>query len=66
MTIWNILRLFGIIYGRLVWFEVIWYIFPIMVCLDQEKYGNPGIDFKDIFAENCDHIIDPRKLGYLH
>jgi hypothetical protein len=26
MAIWNILHPFGIIYGRLVWFMVIWYI----------------------------------------
>jgi hypothetical protein len=42
VNIWNILRPFGIIYGQLVQFAVIWYIFPIMVCLDQEKSGNPG------------------------
>jgi uncharacterized membrane protein len=42
MTIWNILRTFGIICGRLVFFVAIWYIFPILVCLDQEKSGNPG------------------------
>jgi hypothetical protein len=42
ITIWNILRPFGIIYGRLVQLAVIWYIFPIFVCLDQEKSGNPG------------------------
>jgi hypothetical protein len=41
MTIWNNLRPFDIIYGRLVKFVVIWYIFPILVCLDQEKSGNP-------------------------
>jgi hypothetical protein len=36
ITIWNILRPFGIIYGRLVKFVVIWYSFPNLVCLDQE------------------------------
>jgi hypothetical protein len=40
MTIWNNLPPFGIFYGRLVLFVVIWYIFPILVCLDQEKSGN--------------------------
>jgi hypothetical protein len=42
MTIWNILSPFGIIVGRLVKFVADWYIFPILVCLDQEKSGNPG------------------------
>jgi hypothetical protein len=44
MTIRNILRLFGIIYGLLVWFVVIWYMyFYVLVCLAQEKSGNPGV-----------------------
>jgi hypothetical protein len=29
-------------YGRLVQFVVIKYIFPFLVCLDLEKSGNPG------------------------
>jgi hypothetical protein len=29
-------------YDHLVQFAVIWYIFPILGCLDQEKAGNPG------------------------
>jgi hypothetical protein len=41
MTIWNTLRPFDIIRGSLVQFVAIWYIFPILVCLDQEKSGNP-------------------------
>jgi hypothetical protein len=36
------LRPLGIIYGRLGLLVVIWYIFPILLCLDQEKSGNPG------------------------
>jgi hypothetical protein len=36
MTIWNILRPFGIIFGRLVESVVIWYIFPILVHLNQK------------------------------
>jgi hypothetical protein len=44
MTIWNILWPFGIIYGRLVWSVVICYIFPNLVCLDQEKSGNPDCE----------------------
>jgi hypothetical protein len=44
MTIWYILRRFARIYGRLVCFEVIWYIFPRFGILDQEKSGNPVDD----------------------
>jgi hypothetical protein len=39
MVICNILRPFGIFYGRLV---IIWYIFPVLVLWSQEKSGNPG------------------------
>jgi hypothetical protein len=39
-----ILRPFDIIYSFLVKFVVIWYIFSVLVCLDQEKSGNPGMD----------------------
>jgi hypothetical protein len=40
---WYILRPFGIIYDRLVQFVVIWNTFPVMVCLYQEKPGNPEL-----------------------
>jgi hypothetical protein len=49
MTICNILWPFGIICGRLVLFVAIWYIFPILVCLAQEKSGNPGLGAKRNF-----------------
>jgi hypothetical protein len=49
MTLWNILRPFGIISGYLLKFLVMWYIFPVLVCLDHEKSGNPGI-----FVKECD------------
>jgi K+-transporting ATPase A subunit len=49
MTIRNILWLFGIIYGLLVWFVVILYIIYVLVCLDQEKSGNPAM--KHEFAD---------------
>jgi hypothetical protein len=52
---WNILRSFGIFYGHLEYFTVIWYIlwqfgnvvvietiFPRFGILCQEKSGNPG------------------------
>jgi hypothetical protein len=32
MAIWSISELFGISYGNLVYFMVIWYIFPVLVC----------------------------------
>jgi hypothetical protein len=38
---WYILWPFGIIFGRLLLFVVIWYIFPVLVRLVQEKSGNP-------------------------
>jgi hypothetical protein len=43
MTIRKILQPFGIIHGRLVKVAVILYIFPVLVCLDQEKSSNPGL-----------------------
>jgi hypothetical protein len=46
VTIWNILRPFGIICGSLVYFVVIWYIFHVLVCLDQEKSGNPDVCYQ--------------------
>jgi hypothetical protein len=42
-AIWYNLWPFGIIYGRLEQFVVIWYILPNLVCLDQEKSGNPAV-----------------------
>jgi hypothetical protein len=33
---------YNVVYSRLVYFVVIWYIFPVLVCLDQEKSGNPA------------------------
>jgi hypothetical protein len=41
MAIWFILWLFGIFCGRLVYFVVIWYIFPPFGMLHQDKSGNP-------------------------
>jgi cellulose synthase/poly-beta-1,6-N-acetylglucosamine synthase-like glycosyltransferase len=47
-AIWYILRPFGIFYGHLVncmpvWYSffVIWYIFPVLVCLDKSKIWQP-------------------------
>jgi hypothetical protein len=41
MTIWSILWPLERFYGHLVNFVVIWYIFPPLGILDQEKSGNP-------------------------
>jgi hypothetical protein len=40
MTLWNILRPFGITYWYCLWSFGTF--FPVLVCLDQEKSGNPG------------------------
>jgi hypothetical protein len=42
MTIWNILWPFGIIYGRLVLFVVICYIFPIWNVWTKTNLATPG------------------------
>jgi hypothetical protein len=42
MTIWPILRPLELFYGHLVYFVLIWYIFPRFGILDQEKSGNPA------------------------
>jgi hypothetical protein len=45
MTIWNILRTIGITYiwpFGIVCGDLIYVFNPILVCLDQEKSGNPG------------------------
>jgi hypothetical protein len=47
MTIWCILVLLEIFNGHLVYFVVIWYIFPRFGILYQEKSGNP--DFKSSY-----------------
>jgi hypothetical protein len=55
MTIWNIKRPFGIIYGltcgqirRGLWSFGIF--FPVLVCLDREKSGNPALG---PYSESC-------------
>jgi hypothetical protein len=42
MTIWSTLWPLEMFYGHLVYFVVIWYIFPCFGILDQEKSGNPA------------------------
>jgi hypothetical protein len=55
---------FGIICGHRVYFVAIWYIFPILVCLDQEKSGNPYRNFEvksqflaDIPGYKISHLV---------
>jgi hypothetical protein len=43
MTFWTIIGPLEIFYGHLVYFVVIWYIFPRFGILDQEKSGNPDL-----------------------
>jgi hypothetical protein len=43
MTIWPVLLLLEIFYGHLVYFVVIWYIYPRFGILYPEKSGNPGL-----------------------
>jgi hypothetical protein len=40
-AVWYHFWPFGIMHGRLVQFVSSWYTFPVLVCLDQEKTGNP-------------------------
>jgi hypothetical protein len=37
VAVWFSIKLFGTVYGNLVLF------FPVLVCLDQEKSGNPDV-----------------------
>jgi hypothetical protein len=42
-AILSILRPYGVLYGQLVHFVVIWYIFPQFGILYLDKSGNPGV-----------------------
>jgi hypothetical protein len=44
MAFWSILGPIRIFYGHLVYFLIIWYIFPRFGILYQGKSGNPGSD----------------------
>jgi hypothetical protein len=44
MALWQTLRPFGILYGTLAYLVVIWYIFPNIGMLYQEKSGKPSRD----------------------
>jgi hypothetical protein len=46
-AIWSILWPLEIFYSHLVYFAVIWYIFPRLGILDQEKSGNTGWQTRD-------------------
>jgi hypothetical protein len=71
MIIWNMFRSFLIIYGRLVYFAVILHIFPVLVCLVQEKSGNPGLcierEIKALATKNmCFLNLDKFGLIFFH
>jgi hypothetical protein len=63
MTIWYNLWSFGIVCCHLVYFVVIWCIFSRLVCLKEEKSGNPaatGISRtapKSVFSANLFYIV---------
>jgi hypothetical protein len=46
MAIWNILQTFGIFYGHLVHFAVIWYFFPVLVCCTEKNLATLRCMFK--------------------
>jgi hypothetical protein len=48
MAIWNILMRFGKVYGHLVHFVFIWYIFPVSGTMYQVKSGNPALFYVNI------------------
>jgi hypothetical protein len=60
MSIWSILRLFGIFRDRLVDVRVIWYIFSHFDMFYEEKFGNPGDDRNHLKNESA------VPLEYLH
>jgi hypothetical protein len=54
----------SIFYGRLLLFVVIWHIFPVLVCLDQEKSGNPeGVTDQKIFIY-VNNLLNLRYTAY--
>jgi hypothetical protein len=62
MTIWNMLRPFGIIFA--IWYSL-WsfvIIFPVLVFLDEEKSGNPANNHKCTNSRN-DEVSDTYILG---
>jgi hypothetical protein len=51
LTIWNIFSVvFDKINSRRVNFVVIWYIYPVLVCSDQGKSGNPAQQYSSKFS----------------
>jgi hypothetical protein len=59
MKFWNILRPFCITYSLLISIVVFWYIFSALVCLDQEKSGNPGS------CNSAGVVTHVRRIGFL-
>jgi hypothetical protein len=50
-------KMFGIVNGQWVQVGVIWYIFPVLVCLDQEKSG--------FLARHCGTKVIPFSVKYV-
>jgi hypothetical protein len=64
MAIWHILRLYGIVYGRLVFFSYLVYVFYYFGILYQEKSGNPGLDpLLNSFVGHIDFPFQEKKLS---
>jgi hypothetical protein len=59
MNIWNNLRPFGIISGRLVWFVVIWYIFPIFGMFGPRKIWQPCLAQGELEKVDLFSGLDP-------
>jgi hypothetical protein len=54
MTVWSILLLLETFHGHLVYFVVLWYIFPHFGILCQEKSGNPAPVYSGKLAINVE------------
>jgi hypothetical protein len=58
MAIWYIILPIGKFYGHLVYFVVIWYLFPRFGMLYPEKSGNPDMDLSKKMKWNYRRILD--------
>jgi hypothetical protein len=61
LTISSILRTLEIFFGHLVYFVVIWYIFPRFGILYQEKSGNPGTGLGYMIFLQADLVTLPER-----
>jgi hypothetical protein len=63
LTIWSILLPLENFYGHLVYFVVVWYIFPRFGILYQEKSGNPDFRASVFHGENYSLILTKKWVG---